>query len=140
MAFRLVRCHIVRVRRMSDAGKRLHAAIVRQFLWRVLPVAPACKVTTRQHLQVTADLCGKLVDQLNHFDWLQDDKRVAAVSTAHSHLNRAATARPDCDRACAAQPFADAVKMRAKRSLIDLFLNGFFYCGFHDTFTNPPPP
>lgn len=93
MAFRLVRCHIVRVRRMSDAGKRLHAAIVREFLWRVLPVAPACKVTTRQHLQVTADLCGKLVNQLNHFDWLQDDKGVAAVRTAHRHLNRAATAR-----------------------------------------------
>lgn len=125
---------------MSNTGKRLNAAIVRKFLWRVLPVAPACKVTTRQHLQVTADLCGKLVDQLNHFDWLQDDKRVAAVSTAHRDLNRAATARPDCDRACAVESLADAVEVRAQRSLIDLFLNSLFYCGFHDTFTNPPPP
>ena len=101
MDFRLVRFHVVRMRRMSDAGKGLFAAIVRQFLWRVLPVAPACKVATRQHLQVTANLCGKLVDQLNHFDWLQDDKRVAAVSTAHRHLNRAATAGSDRNRACA---------------------------------------
>jgi len=58
---------------------------------------------------VTADLCGKLVNQLNHFDWLQDDESVAAVSTAHRDLNRATTARPDRDRACAIQSFADAV-------------------------------
>jgi hypothetical protein len=30
--------------------------------------------------------------------------------------------------------------VRTERGLVNLLLDGFFYCGFHETFTNPPPP
>ena len=61
---------------MPHARKMLDAAIVRQFFFSVFPIAPTGKVTAWLKVDVASYICRELVDQLNYFDRLKNDKGI----------------------------------------------------------------
>jgi hypothetical protein len=70
LTFYLLSDCFIRVWRMPNARKILHATIAIQFFFRMFPISPTRKISTGLNVNVAPNTCGQLMNQLNGFNGL----------------------------------------------------------------------
>jgi hypothetical protein len=71
------------VRRVPNPRKILNATVMRQFFFRIFPIAPTCKIFARLNMDVTPNARSKLMDNFSYLNRLKDGKGMHAIMAAH---------------------------------------------------------